>query len=178
MFRKVLIFLLLMGLAIPAHAKDIVEFDGKEYVLVFANKKANFVNEFIPKGQKLEYWTTMLASRYFHGIKDTQLFANNMLKSAKTANPDAQGAVFHNNQTGNTIVDYVTWDKQLFEHNMWRIIPVEDGVWAYQFARRGYKDDMSTHEKKAFFADIKKHQAKWATMLNRTQLPAFAEMPD
>lgn len=128
-----------------AQAVDPIRFLGVDYFVAYQAGAPNsdMLNEFLPRGQKLKSWKTLLAVRYYHSaqaIEDALVQWGELLQ-----NSDTPGATLRE------LKDEVE-DRQrerifqmsirprgdaYLELNTWRFVKTDDGsILSYQYARR------------------------------------------
>jgi hypothetical protein len=123
-----------------ADAKTIT-FDGVKYVLASVNiSRATTTNEYVPEGQSLTDWTTLIGVRRFAAareLKDVLPTYLGVIKPVlvgkpeflKRKNVDASEEVM-------LVALLLAPDKTYHEYNLHRFFKTADGVTAYQFAQR------------------------------------------
>lgn len=99
--------------------------------------------EFVREAESFERWTKLIGFRYqqLPGLDNDPIkFANAMAQLVKRANPNAHSSVLSNPQTGEAILDFLTWPRDLafMEFNVFRFTRSQDGkaVVSVQFAHR------------------------------------------
>jgi hypothetical protein len=138
--------LLFLALVSSLHAQsEPINFGGKTYTLGFSkgnvSSSLKSLHEYVPKGETVENWTSMLARHEFSGISAAQL-ATDMQKQAKAANaePSLASSTGSNGQK-EFFLDFVMikpeGTKFTMEWNAWRIMSAPGGAVAVQYAMRG-----------------------------------------
>jgi len=146
-FARSLLFLALVS---SLHAqsepiKEPINFGGKTYTLGFSKGNAasaslKSLREYVPKGETVENWTSMLARHEFSGVSAADL-AKGMQKQAKADNaePSLTTSTGSNGQK-EFFLDFVMikpeGTKFTMEWNGWRIVSVPGGAVALQFVMR------------------------------------------
>jgi hypothetical protein len=116
-----------VGVLGPAEAaalqRESVSFDGQTLVLASQSENPGEpVKEYIPANEELRSWTRLASIREY---------------------PNARHAVIENPQTGEVVIDFVTWpeDQSFVEFNVFKYSRREGGgLVAQQYALRDYKD--------------------------------------
>lgn len=150
-----------------------LQFAGVKYHLasVELGKDDSITNEYVPAGQNLDSWTTLIAVRQWTNAKDIGDAAKPWLKMIRPLlTKDVK--VFNKPDSGKDDTDVVfeAWlaapDKSYIEINLHRFVKEKgsDGIKAYQFAQKvlisGGKSDPSLFVKNrtALFNDLAKLQ--------------------
>jgi hypothetical protein len=134
------------GLAGPAEssAQQSVTFDGRTLVLAWEGEnRMERIREYIPENEKLDSWTTLASIRHYPNLNDPKAVVANLVRLLKQKTPKAPSAVQDNANTGEVVVDFVTWppDESFVEFNVWKYRRADTGgLVAHQYALRDYQD--------------------------------------
>lgn len=163
--RTPLIALCLVAASLMARAEDAtVEFDGQSYRLDYqgaaqqpSGRQGNSLAEFTLQGETVNDWTKLFAFYLFPESGDDPVaMAETMGETTKELNPDANFKVIKNPQTGDAIIDFLTWSdgSDVMEFNVFRYARAEygPGLVAMQYAQRFKLGDMSVEEFRALRA--------------------------
>jgi hypothetical protein len=163
---------LLSAVTAMAQEKSLT-FDGRKYHLDFQSDTRELIlREYVPAGQTVKNWTSLVALRVFVGLRDPLAYARGFEKQIVSNNPDAGTSLMQSETKEEVILDFFTWerkgDKTIGEFNVWRIglDPKGRGLVALQFALR----TMDLHGDKKFQAELKDR-------LNWVRKVAAAEFP-
>jgi hypothetical protein len=130
--------------ALCAQGPERVTFDGQVLVLAFTTENpGESIREYIPEGEKLDSWTRLASIREYSALHDPKAVAANLVRILKQNNPRAPSSVSENEQTGEVMVDFVTWppDEAFVEFNVWKYRRRDGGgLVAHQYALRDYRD--------------------------------------
>jgi len=133
------------GSAADPASPETIDFDGETLVLAYrAADATDGIREFIPKGETLEHWTKLAATREYGDLDDPAAMAGAVVKDLKKQYPQSPFKIMENKQTGEVIVDFVLWpdDGSLAEFNVFRYSKnPEGGLFSQQYALRAYGDD-------------------------------------
>jgi len=125
----------------PAKA---VHFDGETLPLAFEQaNQTETLAEYIPAGQTLERWTQLAAIRHFRVRLDPAAAVGALARRLKETNPLAPSKILENPQTGEVMIDFVTWPEsgEFVEFNIFKYHKAPDGTLvAEQYALRAYED--------------------------------------
>jgi hypothetical protein len=147
-----------------------VTFDGQ--TLIFAAQSENqgeTVREYIPAGQRLESWTRLASIREYPNLNDPKAVVANLIQALKQQNPQARSAVAENRESGEIVVDFVTWppDESFVEFNVFKYSRTEGGgLIAHQYALRDYEDP------KGFLRGLKPVRARLVKLMAEEGLKA------
>lgn len=156
-------------------AKSRLQFQGQTFELAFAQaNQSQAINEYVPQGETLERWNTMLAVRTFAGRRDYQLMAGNLVKALNQQNPLARAALHSSADGKRTMVDFVTWDlnAQITEFNvfLYQLGPDGNSVVSQQYAERVYGKD----EGLEFLRQLKDRRMKLLAAVGEFSFPPIA----
>jgi hypothetical protein len=159
-----------------------IEFAGKSYELAWAGTpQENFtVYEYVPAGQKVETYTDMLLINIASGLTVADAVAARVgqLDSRKGSDPVLRYELLRNEQSGETILDFLLSDKSsgtlVVEWNGYRYIPVKksDGsaaILMMGISRRNYGDNPAD-----FFQRLKANRLLDINTLAKHAIPEFA----
>lgn len=142
--RGAVAILLLFAGSLCAAEKPMVTFDNRELYLASEEKNDSVrLKEFIPKGETLDHWTRLAGLFEYPRDNDVKAVVGRFVQAIKQANPDAQSAVIENPQTGDVIIDFVTWPSNhaFVEFNVFLYSKKSGGgLLAKQYAVRAYGD--------------------------------------
>ncbi|QDU25930.1 hypothetical protein ETAA8_10020 [Anatilimnocola aggregata] len=149
---KLLTLVLLFALPLASSAAEpaSLEFRDETFELAFVNvnRQGNFneiINEYIPEGEGLEEWSSMLSVRKYPGRTDYRELADNVLKALKQQNPLAPSAKHTSADGKRQMIDFITWDatQDIVEFNVFIYELGTDGksIIAQQYAQRAYGRD-------------------------------------
>jgi hypothetical protein len=163
--RTPLIALCLIAAAMTARAEDAtVEFDGQSYHLDYQDaarstngRLGDSLAEFTLQGETVNNWTKLFAFYLFPESGDDPVaMAKTLGKTTKEINPDANFKVIRNPETGDAIIDFLTWSdgSDVMEFNVFKYARAEfgSGLVAMQYAQRFKLGDMSVEEFRALRA--------------------------
>jgi hypothetical protein len=129
-----------------AEMKESVTFDGRTLVLAFEGSNPDStIKEFVSKGETLESWTHLAGIFEYPDLHDPLALVREVDKLLKEKNPLARSAILENEKTGDVIIDFITWpeDGSFVEFNVFKYHKTgNDGVTAWQYAVREYKDQI------------------------------------
>lgn len=127
------------------HAADSIEFDGQSLELASqAAENDDSIQEFIPKGEKLDSWTKLAAIRVQADLDDPAATVKGMARDLRKRYPKSPFKVMVNKQAGEAMIDFVVWpdDASFAEFNVFRYAKhPRGGLLAQQYALRAYGDD-------------------------------------
>lgn len=118
-----------------------VTYDGARYELAFVDLKGKTAtNEYVPEGESLSHWTTLIGVRRFGSATEIKDVLPTYVASVKPmlATPmevlgrKGIGAT----QDVMVVLLLTSPDKSYYEYNLHRFIKTSEGVVAYQFAQR------------------------------------------
>jgi hypothetical protein len=154
--RTPLIALCVLAAATLARADaPAVEFDGQRYHLDYQDqakladgRQGDGLAEFTLEGENVNNWTKLFAYYVFpESGDDPTLMAQEVGKATKEQNPDANFAVIANKETGDAIIDFLTWapNSDVMEFNVFKYARAEygPGLVALQYAQRFKLGDLS-----------------------------------
>lgn len=134
----------------PSTLPQTITFQHVEMERAFEEERGEvFLVEYIPAGQTLENWTFMFAVRREAFPESAVARAVLFSESLKKMNPNFKSHVFHNEEHGTALIDFLMWneDGSIGEFNSWKFMSVGEGyLVSYQFARRGYAETPSFAE--------------------------------
>lgn len=171
---SILIGATLLGMAARAAAQEnSITFDGRTYHLGFDSDNPEVIlREYVPKGQTVKNWTSMVAIRLFRGLDDPLAYAQKFEKQVLKNNPDAGTSLMASEKKGDVIFDFFTWERRgnqtVGEFNVWRIglDPKGRGLIVLQFALRttNFSGDAS------FKAELN-DRTKWVRKIASAEFP-------
>lgn len=139
-----------LAAATSAHALDAlrgapaISFDGKRLVQADQGKTAvETWREFLPPGDGFQRWTVLASIREYPGHDDPRALAGELVRALKRSTPDAPMSMIQHPQSGDVIVDFITWpaDRAFVEFNLFRYGKRPGGgVVAQQYALRAHGD--------------------------------------
>lgn len=147
MLRSLWVGLLLawFGAQPLAAQTNAVTFDGEPFTKQFVGAPGggDKLVEFVREAESFERWTKLIGFRYQQLPQlnnDPAQMARAMAQLVKRVNPGAQTSVVANDQTGEAILDFLTWppNQAFMEFNVFRFARRQDGraVVSAQFAHR------------------------------------------
>lgn len=156
--------------------KPQLQFQGTTFELAFAQaNQSEALNEYIPAGETLEQWKTMLAVRTYAGRRDYQQLAGGIIKVLKEKNPLARAALHTSADGKRSMVDFVTWDldQEITEFNIfiYQLGPDGNSVLSHQFAERVYGKD----EGMEFLRELKERRMKLLAAIGEFSFPAITK---
>jgi len=143
--RTTFLAIVLISVCSALHANDqTVRFDGIKYQLAYVEVGADgtVTNEYVPKGESIDKWTTLLAVRYWPKVKkpeDAALAWLRMIQPLLTK--DVETFKNKGSKDGNDLI-LEAWlnppDHSYIEINLHRFLAEEgvEGVKAYQYAQK------------------------------------------
>lgn len=155
--------------------KPQLQFQGQAFELAFSqSNQQEAINEYIPAGETLEQWNTLLAVRSYAGRRDYQQLAGGLVKALKEKNPLARAALHTSPDGKRSMVDFVTWDlaQEITEFNVfiYQLGPDGNSVLSQQFAERAYGKD----EGLEFLRNLKDRRLKLLAAVGEFSFPAIA----
>jgi hypothetical protein len=156
--------------------KPQLQFQGQTFELAFAQaNQFEALNEYIPSGETLEKWNTMLAVRSYAGRRDYQKLAGGIVKALKEKNPLARAALHTSVDGKRSMVDFVTWDldQEITELNVfiYHLGPDGNSVLSHQFAQRVYGKDDGLE----FLRELKDRRMKLLAAVGEFSFPAITK---
>ncbi|HWK33458.1 MAG TPA: hypothetical protein VNR51_07240 [Hyphomicrobium sp.] len=173
-----------MATSIAHAAPPVVAFEGQRYTLAFEDhttledgQMGDAIAEFTLPGETVEDWSKLFAFYAYPQMGDDPAAAVEAVgKAVKEANKDANYAIAIDEETGEAIIDFLTWlpESDVMEFNVFKYARAEDGrgLIAMQFAQhvtidgidvegmralrqRAVKDmsDMDIDQAQEYFAD-------------------------
>lgn len=151
-------------------------FQERTFELAFAQaNQFEALNEYIPQGETLEKWKTMLAVRSYNGRRDYQQLAGGIIRALKEKNPLARAAVHSSADGKRSMVDFVTWDldQEITEFNVfiYQLGPDGNSVLSQQYAERVYGKD----EGMEFLRELKDRRMKLLAAVGEFSFPAITK---
>jgi len=121
-----------------------ITFDGQKLKLAFdATSEGDTIKEYIPDGEKLQKWTKLASIGEYPKLNDAHELAAAVVREVEEKNPKADAHLKHNEETGETVIDFVVWpeDKSFVEFNVFKFKKNEyGGITSEQYAVREYKE--------------------------------------
>lgn len=171
--------LCLPALALAEEGKKL-QFQFQDETYEFAYAQANqfeAINEYIPEGETLEEWSSLIAVRLYTGRRDYPELAGRLVQALKQKNPLARAAI-HSSSDGKrtrTMVDFITWDldAEITEFNVfiYQLGPDGNSVLAQQYAERVYGKD----EGLEFMRELKDRRLKLLAEVGAFKFPPLAK---
>lgn len=156
---------------------------GVSYRLAFVDEQKNrnhlqILNEYIPDGESLERWSSLIAVFHYPEIADLAGMPGELVKAIKSHNPLARFEVHSSPDGKRVMVDFVTWDvdKKFAEFNIFIYQNAVEGkgVLVHQFAMRAYGNAMEK-----FMIELKGKRVPTIDAVTEFQFPAVTTMqPD
>ncbi|HWK37679.1 MAG TPA: hypothetical protein VNR88_02065 [Hyphomicrobium sp.] len=151
------------SMAVPiAHAAPAaVEFEGERYTLGFEDhttledgQMGDAIAEFALPGESVEDWSKLFAFYAYPQMGDDPAAAVEAVgKAVKEANKDANYAIAIDEESGEAIIDFLTWvpESDVMEFNVFKYARSEDGrgLIAMQFAQHLTIDDIDVEGMRA-----------------------------
>jgi len=151
------------SMAVPiAHAAPAaVEFEGERYALGFEDhttledgQMGDAIAEFALPGESVEDWSKLFAFYAYPQMGDDPAAAVEAVgKAVKEANKDANYAIAIDEESGEAIIDFLTWvpESDVMEFNVFKYARSEDGrgLIAMQFAQHLTIDDIDVEGMRA-----------------------------
>ncbi len=144
-----LIALCLSAVAVIAHADTpTAEFNGQQYHLDYQDQaqqengqRGNGLAEFTLQGETVNDWTKLYSYYSFpESGDDPALMVEEVGKTVKQTNPDANYQTYVNKKGGDAIIDFLTWSpgSDILEFNVFKYARAEygPGLVAVQYAQR------------------------------------------
>lgn len=123
--------------AVMAGDAPSVEYNGQRYALAFEDQAqlpdgqpGNGIAEFTLPGESVEDWSKLFAYYSYPEMgNDTVAAAEAVGQAVKAKNKDANYAVVTNDKTGETIIDFLTWEPEsdVLEFNVFKYARAADG---------------------------------------------------
>lgn len=159
-----------------------VQFDGTAYALAWSSHPAPnyFKQEYLPQGQRVEDYTSMLIIELAVGVDvSTALAAQvNMLNTRRTTDPLVNFDVLQNEKSGEAVLDFIisskdTQGQYIVEWNAYRYSPWTDGkqegVALFAISHRAYGNEDS----RAFMSRLQSLRPQQISLITRQTLPAI-----
>ncbi len=155
-----------------AEGKPVIIFADKEYQLAFVDTTSNTsTNEYVPVGQTVKQWNTLIAVRLFKGVQHMDRVIPAYLESIKpllAVKPE----IFERSGTDGTsditlVLFLLAPDKTYFEYNLHRFVKTAEGIKAYQYARK------LPFQKQLDVSGILKEQPQLMDMLGACDIPLY-----
>jgi hypothetical protein len=152
---------LLASVALSRAEAPVVDFGGQRYYLAYedqaklpSGEPGDGIAEFTLEGETVDNWTKLFAYfSYPESGDDPTLAAATLGKVVKETNKDANFAIIANPDTGEAIIDFLTWapGSDVMEFNVFKYARAANGpgLVALQFAQRLKADDTSVEEIRA-----------------------------
>ncbi len=169
-----------VAICLPAFAvaeegdKPQFDFHDETYELAFAQgNQFEAINEYIPAGETLEEWSSLIAIRHYNGRRDFRELAGRLVQALKQKNPLARAALHTSTDGKRTMVDFITWDldAEITEFNIfvYQLGPDGNSVIAQQYAERAYGKD----EGLEFMRELKDRRMKVLADVGSFKFPAL-----
>jgi hypothetical protein len=157
-----------------------VKFQDENYELAFVQEaRGEVLNEFVPQGETLEDWSSLLSVHVYPQRTDYKLLAGNLITALKQKNPLAQAALHTSADGKRSMVDFVTWagagEGTITEFNVFIYQLGADGksTIAHQYAERAYGQD----EGLEFMRKLKNRRIKLLESVGQFKFPAVTTQP-
>jgi len=136
-----------MAAPIAHAASPVVEFEGQRYTLSFEDhttledgQMGDAIAEFTLPGETVEDWSKLFAFYAYPQMGDDPAAAVEAVgRAVKEANKDANYAITIDDESGEAIIDFLTWapESDVMEFNVFKYARAEDGrgLIAMQFAQ-------------------------------------------
>lgn len=127
-----------------SHAEESITIGKKEYFLAYTEKdeKIGSLREFVPEGETLQDWVTLVAVRHFYKTKSPKKYVERMAAEYRKRLPYMEFAIMQDPDSENWMIDYILYppqeDKGYVEWNYFKAMPNpnEKGILVGQFVRR------------------------------------------
>jgi hypothetical protein len=138
---------------------------------------SKFIAEYIPGGESFDNWTLMFASRFEPGagldpMASAAAAANRISLRKQSGDLLANSAVFKSPDGKSVVIDFLSSEGGIIEHNVFRYFRTPKGLASFQIARRIYKAEQSDIQ--AFIRSIKTKRNEIVSELMRADLPVSA----
>jgi hypothetical protein len=149
-------------------------FQNKTYELAFGqSNQFQALNEYVPAGETLEDWSSLIAVRQFGGRRDFRELAGRLVQSLNQKNPLARAAVHGSSDGRRTMVDFITWDldAEITEFNVfiYQLGPDGNSVLAHQYAERVHGKDAGLE----FMRELKDRRMKMLAAVSEFKFPSL-----
>jgi hypothetical protein len=133
-----------------------------------------FIAEYIPGDESFDNWTLMFASRFEPGagldpMATAAAAANRISARKQSGDLLANSAIFKSADGKSVVIDFLSSEGGLIEHNVFRYFRTPKGLVSFQIARRIYKAEQS--DVQAFIRSIKTKRNQIVSELMRADLP-------
>lgn len=133
-----------------------------------------FIAEYIPGDESFDNWTLMFASRFEPGagldpMASAAAAANRISARKQSGDLLANSAVFKSADGKSVVIDFLSSEGGIIEHNVFRYFRTPKGLVSFQIARRIYKAEQSDIQ--AFIKSIKTKRNQIVSELMRADLP-------
>jgi hypothetical protein len=140
------------------------------------NAGGDFIAEYIPGDETFDNWTLMFASRFVPGagldpLASAVAAANRISARKQSGDLIANSAVFKSQDGKSVVIDFLTSEGSIIEHNVFRYFRTPKGLVSFQIARRFYTDKADQSDVQAFIMGIKTKRNQIVSELMRADLP-------
>ncbi len=170
--RPVITLLVLLASMSMARAEPLtVDFGGQHYALNFEEqaklpdgRPGDGIAEFTLPGETVDNWSKLFAYHAYPGMPADPLLAVQTLgKMVKENNKDANYAIIEDKETGEAIIDFLTWvpDSDIMEFDVFKYARAENGpgLVALQFAQHIKLGDLDVEGMRALRAKSVEYMA-------------------
>jgi hypothetical protein len=135
-----------------------------------------FIAEYIPGNETFDNWTLMFASRFSPGagldpMASAMTTANRISARKQSGDLLANSAVFKSSDGKSVVIDFLTSEGNVIEHNVFRYFNTHNGLVSIQIARRIYSDKATQSDIQAFIRSIKTKRNQIVSQSMRADLP-------
>lgn len=152
--------------------------DGETFTQKFVGNPPNGdkLVEFVREGESFEQWTKLIGYRLQHAPQidnDPEKMVLAMAKVLKQRNPQAIPVASRNKETGEAVLDFVTWaaDGRFIEFNVFRFFKSAEGdaLVSVQLAHRSPKSELGEELGKKL-AEMRKSWLRQALSVDKTDV--------
>jgi hypothetical protein len=135
-----------------------------------------FLAEYIPSDETFDNWTLMFASRFVPGagldpMASAVATANRISARKQSGDLLANSAVFKSADGKSVVVDFLSSEGDIIEHNVFRYFRTPKGLVSFQIARRIYSNKAEQSDIQAFIRGIKTKRNQIVSESMRADLP-------
>lgn len=157
-------------------AKPTITFNKTKYRLAYVQQgSVNSINEYVPKGQNLKNWKSLIGVFQYHQHKDTSPleFAQLLGKSLQASNPKIRFQIMNNEKTNEAVIDFLTWNKKdpkNAEFNIFKFKkdPNNNEIIGLQYASR-----LQPNTNKKFVEKFKRERSELIIKMIKQKFPEF-----
>jgi hypothetical protein len=155
----------------PDPGAPVFAFDNQTFSRVATSPtKTGTMDEYLPAGQTLAHWTTMVSVHHLTtAVADPVAATQAVAQAVRQHNPSAQVVLMNNAATGDALIDFVTWppastpdgNPAYIEYDIckYRKAP-QGGLMALQYILRAYGSD-----EPAFMRSLKDTRARLTPLM-------------